>query len=62
MIVEVRLRVLLVLSRVGLGASFEDVRVEGDSVDDGGDEAAVWAGGAPFNRQVGWDGDRCSFF
>ena len=37
--------------------------VEGDSVDDGGDEAGVGEDGSPLTeRQVGSDGDRCSFF
>lgn len=44
---------------VGLGAGFEDVGVEGDAVDDGGDQAGVGEDGAPFAEgQVGGDGRR----
>ena len=47
---------------VGLGAGFEDAGVEGDPVDDGGDEAGVGEDGAPFAEgQVGGDGDGGSF-
>ena len=43
---------------VGLGAGFEDGRVVGDAVDDGGDEAGVGEDGSPFaERQVCPDGD-----
>jgi hypothetical protein len=37
---------------VGLGAGLEDVGVEGDPVDDRGDQAGVGEDGAPFIR--GW--------
>jgi hypothetical protein len=48
---------------VGLGAGFEDVGVEGDAVDDGGDEAGVGEYGSPFAEgQVGCYADACSFF
>ena len=43
---------------VGLGAGFEDGRVVGDAVDDGGDEAGVGEDGSPFTEgQVCPDGD-----
>jgi hypothetical protein len=35
---------------VGLGAGLEDVSVEGDAVDDRGDEAGVGEDGSPFIR------------
>ena len=48
---------------VGLGAGFEDVGVEGDAVDDRGDQAGVGEDGAPFAEgQVGGDSDRGAFF
>jgi transposase len=41
-----------------MGAGLDDVGIEGDAVDDGGDEAGVGVDGAPFaERQVGADGD-----
>jgi hypothetical protein len=44
---------------VGLGAGLDDVGVEGDPVDDGGDEAGVGDDLAPFaERQVGGQPDR----
>jgi hypothetical protein len=47
---------------VGLGAGFEDVGVEGDPVDEGGDEAGVGEDGSPFaERQVGPDRDGGAF-
>ena len=47
---------------VGLSAGFEDVGVEGDAVDDGGDQAWVGEHSAPFaERQVGRDRDRGAF-
>jgi hypothetical protein len=47
---------------VGLGAGLEDVGVEGDPVDDRGDEAGVGEDGSPFaERQVGPDRDGGSF-
>jgi len=47
---------------VGLGAGFEDVGVEGDAVDDGGDRAWVGEDGAPFAEgQVGGDRDGGAF-
>ena len=47
---------------VGLGAGFEDVGVEGDAVDDGGDKARVGKHCSPFGKwQVGGDRYRCSF-
>ncbi len=43
---------------VGLGAGFDDVCVEGDSVDDRGDEAGVGEDGSPLAEgQVGPDPD-----
>ena len=47
---------------VGLGAGLEDVGVEGDPVDDRGDEAGVGEDGAPFIRQAGPDRDRGPLF
>ena len=48
---------------VGLGAGLEDVGVEGDAVDDGGDEAWVWEDRAPLAEgQVGGDRDGGPFF
>ncbi len=47
---------------VGLGAGLEDVGVEGDPVDDRGDQAGLGEDGAPFaERQVGPDRDGGSF-
>ena len=47
---------------VGLSAGFEDVGVEGDAVDDGGDQAGVGEDCAPFAEgQVGGDGDGGAF-
>src|SRR5262249_49673559 len=44
---------------VGLGAGLEDVGVEGDPVDDGGNEPGVGEDGSPFaERQVRADRDR----
>src|SRR5947207_638106 len=43
---------------VAVGAGLDDVCVEGDAVDDGGDEARVGDDLAPLaERQVGRDGD-----
>ena len=43
---------------VGLGAGLDDVGVEGDAVDDGGDEAGVGDDFAPFAEgEVRGDGD-----
>ena len=43
---------------VGLGAGFDDVGVEGDSVDDRGDEAGVGEDGSPLAEgQVACDAD-----
>jgi len=48
---------------VGLAAGFEDVGVEGDPVDDGGDQAWVGEHAAPFAEgQVGGDRDGGAFF
>jgi len=48
---------------VGLGAGFEDVGIEGDAVDDRGDQARVGEDGAPFAEgQVGRDRDGGAFF
>ena len=48
---------------VGLGAGLEDVGVEGDPVDDGGDQAGVGEHGSPFAEgQVRGDRDGRSFF
>jgi hypothetical protein len=47
---------------VGLGAGLQDVRVEGDAVDYGGDEAGVGEYGSPFaERQIRTDRDGGSF-
>jgi hypothetical protein len=48
---------------VGLGAGFEEVGVEGDAVDDCGDQTRVGEHAAPFAEgQVGGDRDRGSLF
>ena len=48
----------VVLSRYDVGAGLDDVGVEGEPVDDGGGEAGVGEGGAPFGeRGVGRAGD-----
>src|ERR1700735_4468347 len=48
---------------VGLGAGLEDVGVEGDPVDDRGDQAGVGEDGAPFaEREIGPDRDRGLLF
>ena len=48
---------------VGVGAGLDDVGVEGDAVDDRGDQAGVGEDGSPFAEgQVGRDGDGGSFF
>ena len=45
-----------------MGAGLDDVSVEGDAVDDGGDEAGVGEHGSPFaERQIGPDRDGGSF-
>jgi len=47
---------------VGAGAGLEDAGVEGDAVDDGGDEPRVWEDRSPFaERQICSDGDGGSF-
>src|SRR5919108_3260158 len=48
---------------VGVGAGVDDVRVEGEPVDDGGAEPGVGEGGGPFAEGgVGGDGDGGAFF
>src|SRR3974377_293005 len=48
---------------VGVGAGGDDVRVEGEPVDDGGAEPGVGEGGCPLGEGgVGRDGDGGAFF
>ena len=48
---------------VAVGAGLDDVGVEGEPVDDGGDEAGVGDDGAPLaEREVGGHSDGGSFF